>query len=289
MKIKCIDKNSKEFPANLKQLEKCPKQLYIIGDENVLSNFSIAVVGSRNCSAVGKIVAQNITKDLTVNNIVVVSGFARGIDTIAHSVCLENNARTIAVLGGGHRKIYPKENECMIEKIVENGGAIISEYPPDYPSLPNNFRERNRIIAALTTGVVLIEAKINSGSLITIKHAKALNKKIFAVPGAINDEQYEGSNLILKEGAYCIRNAKDILEKYEMIQNKNFNAIEESDVQIDVELKNVYEQVKKYPRNTSEICVSVGEPANKVLAKLVMLEVAGVIKKIDEENYIRTR
>lgn len=291
MKIKCIDKNSKEFPDKLKQLDKCPKQLYVLGDESILSEFSLAVIGSRNCSSLGKTVAKNITKELNKNSISIVSGFARGIDTIAHRTCLENNSKTIAVLGGGHGKIYPKENEYIMKEIIEKGGSVISEYSPEYPTLPNNFRERNRIIAALSDSVVLIEAKVNSGSLITIKHAKDLNKKIFVVPGSINDELYEGSNLVLKEGAYCIRNAKDILEKYEMLQSQKCSNKCKFQKQIEVaeDLKNVYAQIRDYPQSISEICAIVNEPTNKILAKLIMLEVNGAIQKIDEENYIRVK
>lgn len=291
MKIKCIDKNSKEFPNSLKQLSKCPKQLYVLGDESILSKFSLAVIGSRNCSSLGKIVAENITKELNKSQIPITSGFARGIDTIAYKTCLENNSKTIAILGGGHGKIYPKENEYLMKEIVEKGGSVISEYPPEYPTLPNNFRERNRIIAALSDGVVLIEAKVNSGSLITIKYAKDLNKKIFVVPGSINDELYEGSNLVLKEGAYCIRNAKDILEKYKMFQNEKCISEYKTQKQKEVaeELKNVYAQIRDYPKSISEICAIVKEPTNKILAKLIMLEVNGAIKKIDEENYIRVK
>ena len=129
MKIECIDKKSEDFPDKLKKLEKCPEQIYIQGNKRILSEFSLAIVGSRKCSILGKTIARDITEELARNNIVISSGLARGIDTVAHTACVENGSKTIAVLGGGHNKIYPVENKNLIKNIIEKEGAVISEYP----------------------------------------------------------------------------------------------------------------------------------------------------------------
>lgn len=288
MKIECIDKKSKYFPDKLKQLEKCPEQIYVQGNRKILSEFSLAVIGSRNSSILGKIVAQDISEELARNNIIITSGLARGIDTIAHMACVKNDAKTIAVLGGGHNKIYPSENKNLIKDIIEKDGVIVSEYPPEYPSLRNNFRERNRIIAALSDGIVLIEAKKNSGSLITVNNAIKLNKKIFVVPGRVNDEEYEGSNFVLKSGAFCISNAKDILEKYENIK---LNLFSENIKKIDVpeELKELYEIISFVPQTLDEISIKMNESINQILSKLVLLEVYNLIKRVNGNLFVKIK
>lgn len=288
MKIKCIDDNSKFFPCKLKMLSKHPKEIYVLGNEEILSEFNLAVIGSRKCSVFGKSIAKDISDDLAKNNIVIVSGFARGIDTIAHNACIENNSKTIAVLGGGHSKLYPKENIHLIDKIIENGGAIISEYPPEVPPLPNNFRERNRIIAALSEGIVLIEAQKNSGSMITVECGKRLNKKIFAVPGCLDNELYEGSNLVLSEGAYCIRNAQDIFKHYPNLTNC-IETKHDKELNVEDDLKNVYRSISYMPRSLEEICMKSGETFSKVVSKLTLLEMSGLVVRVEGQKFMKLR
>lgn len=288
-KIKCLKRDSKYFPQKLKELEKCPEEIFVLGNEKILSEFSLSVVGSRKCSFFGKEIARKISGNLANSNITVVSGFARGIDTIAHKTCIENEKKTIAVLGGGHGNIYPNENKYMIEKILENGGAIISEYPYGYPSLPSNFIQRNRIVAALSEGVILIEAKRNSGSLYTIEYARKLNKKIFVVPGSLNDEMYEGSISVLVEGAYCVRNADDILNKYGITCRKSNISKTNDEVRVEIEYKSIFSMLSLVPISLEEICLKTNEPANKVLYKLTMLEMNGFIKQVGGQNFVRIK
>lgn len=286
--IKCFKINSKYFPPKLNELEKCPKELFVLGDEKILLENSLGVIGSRNCSCIGKEVAQKICLDLSESNVVIVSGFAKGIDTIAHKACLSNKKKTIAVLGSGHGRIYPSENRKIIDKILMYGGAIVSEYPFDYPALPKNFIERNRIIAALSEGVVLIEAKKNSGSLHTIKYARELNRKIFVVPGRVNDEMYEGSNEVLVNGAFCICNSKDIAKKYSWINLKE-KVDDKSEMIIDKEYINLFDVISKNPISFEEICMLVNEPVNVILNKLTMLEMNDFIKEVECQKFIRTK
>lgn len=188
--VKILKKGEKNFPHLLEELNDCPDILYAVGDETILNEFALAVIGARKCTVDGKYIAENLSKDFALSHINVISGFATGIDSIAHKSCIDNGGKTIAVLGGGFNYLYPKENEELYEEIIRKGGVLISEYMPDEPPRKSNFRMRNRIIAALSNGVIVIEAREKSGSLITVKYARKLNKKIFVVPGNIREENY---------------------------------------------------------------------------------------------------
>ena len=181
-KIKTIKYNSKEYPEKLKQIENPPKQIYVLGNSKILNNFSIAIVGCRLCSEYGKKMAQSIAYNLSKYNINVISGLALGIDTNAHKGSLMSIGKTIAVLGNGLDMIYPMQNIDLANKIIESGGAIISEYPVGVRPNKENFPARNRIISALSDGVVVIEAKEKSGSFITVECALEQGKDIFAIP-----------------------------------------------------------------------------------------------------------
>lgn len=213
-KIKTIKINNKLYPEKLRKIENPPKQIYILGDEKILNDFSIAIVGCRLCSEYGKKMAQSIAYNLAKYQINVISGLALGIDTNAHIGCLMNKGKTIAVLGNGLDMIYPTENINLADEILENGGAIISEYPIGVRPKKENFPERNRIISGLSNGVVVIEAKERSGSLITVECALNQGKDVFAVPGNINSLNSTGTNNLIKEGAKITTCVNDILEEY---------------------------------------------------------------------------
>lgn len=213
-KIKTIKINNKLYPKKLRKIENPPKQIYILGDEKILNDFSIAIVGCRLCSEYGKKMAQSIAYNLAKYQINVISGLALGIDTNAHIGCLMNKGKTIAVLGNGLDMIYPTENMEIADEIIKSGGAIISEYPIGVRPKKENFPERNRIISGLSNGVVVIEAKEKSGSLITVECALNQGKDVFAVPGNINSSNSTGTNNLIKEGAKITTCVNDILEEY---------------------------------------------------------------------------
>ncbi len=194
LQMKIIKKDDKEFPSNFKALVDCPECVYVLGNEKTLNNFSIAIIGSRNCTNIGRVIAEKISRQLANEGINIVSGLAVGIDSVAHKACVnigkEGCGKTIGILGGGFNNIYPKCNEYLIKQIIYSGGAVLSEYPPNEPPKGYRFRMRNRLIAALARGVVVIEAGEKSGSLITAKFAKQLNKDIFVLPGSVDDENY---------------------------------------------------------------------------------------------------
>lgn len=212
LNVKWITLLSKNYPSFLKSTFKPPFVLFYEGDINLLSEDSkrIAVIGSRFNSQYGLKTTQKICKGLLEKNITIVSGLAKGIDGIAHNSCLDNNGKTIAVIGNGLNVIYPKENQKLYERIKENG-LIISEYPPNTMPNPSNFPTRNRIIAAISDGILVIEAKEKSGTMNTVAHALEDGKQIFCVPERCDENS--GCNKLIKEGAKLVETATDILEE----------------------------------------------------------------------------
>ena len=184
-----------------------------MGNIKLLNKTSIAIVGSRNNSQYGKSITQNITKELTENDIVIISGMAKGIDSIAHKTCLKYGGKTIAVLGSGFKYIYPKENEKLFYDILQNDGLLISEFPLDSPVQMKNFPKRNRIISGLSVGVLVIEAAYRSGTSTTVKHAKIQGKKVFCIPNSIGNKNSYGTIDFIKNGAILVRNAQEILKE----------------------------------------------------------------------------
>lgn len=160
--------------------------------------------------------AKKITKDLVQNNIVIVSGMATGIDSVAHKACIENGGKTIAVLGSGFKYIYPKENEKLFFDIIENEGLVLSEFPFDSPVQMKNFPKRNRIISGLSLGVLVVEAAYRSGTSITARFAKMQGRKVFCIPNSIGNKNSYGTIDLLRNGATLVRNAKDILSELEL-------------------------------------------------------------------------
>ena len=203
------------YPDSLKQIFKPPFVLFYKGNLSLLNErVKIAVIGSRNNSEYGKEVTETICKDLiTKGNVTIVSGLAKGADSIAHKTCINENGKTIAVLANGLNITYPKENNCLYKQIAEKG-LILTEYPSDIMPDPKNFLSRNRIIAGISNGVIVTEAKTKSGTMNTVSHALEAGKQIFCVPDKLNTNS--GCNKLIKEGAKLIENADDVLEEYIM-------------------------------------------------------------------------
>lgn len=202
--IKLITKYEKEFPQKLLNIPDCPSQIYIRGDINKLYEDNIGIVGSRNASEYGKIVARQIGKDFAKYGINIVSGLAIGIDKFSHLGALDcKGGKTIAVLGNGvcEKNLYPFENLRLYERILDEGGAIVSEYPPFENSKPYYFPARNRIISGLSNKIIVVEAKEKSGSLITVEFALEQGKDVFAVPGDITKLNSKGTNRLIQDGA----------------------------------------------------------------------------------------
>ncbi|MGO4571046.1 DNA-processing protein DprA [Microvirga sp. 2TAF3] len=188
-----------DYPKTLQAVDTAPPLIAVRGSSDILAKPSVAIVGSRNASAAGLTFAERLSRQLGEAGYVVVSGLARGIDTRAHKATLETG--TVAVLAGGHDKVYPSENEPLLRAIVEQGGAVISEMPFGWEPRGRDFPRRNRIVSGLSYGVVVVEAARRSGSLITARFALEQGREVFAVPGSPLDPRAEGTNDLIREGA----------------------------------------------------------------------------------------
>jgi len=181
-RIKEIKIGEKYYPKRLLHIYNPPKKLYVLGNEEILNDKSIAIIGCRDCSMYGKNISYHFAQEFAKKKIVVISGLARGIDTYAHKAVVSEKGKTIAVLGSGLDIIYPPENKELYKKIIQTGGTIISEYPLGTNPLKQNFPARNRIISGLSNGILVVEAKKRSGTLITVEHALEQGKDVYAVP-----------------------------------------------------------------------------------------------------------
>ncbi len=226
--IKIIIKKDPCYPKSLLSLPDAPPILYAKGNASLLNHYpSIAIVGSRNASILGRKTAAKIAFDLTNNNVIVISGMARGIDSAAHKGAMfakDGLAPTIGVLGTGVNNIYPKENEYLYHKIAEQG-LLISEFLLDSIPQISNFPRRNRIISGLSVGILVAEATKNSGSLITAQKAKEQNKIVFAIPGSPTESRASGVNWLLKEGGILVENAQDVINVIKRQNQHKENAL----------------------------------------------------------------
>ena len=226
--IKLISKDSKFFPKNLYNLSDCPDVLFVLGNEKILNNFSISIIGTRNSSKLGNEIAFDLANKLAYNNITIVSGMASGIDTQAHTGALSNPGflanTTIAIIACGFNHIFTSKNKSLIDKIIQNNGAIISEYFPDSPPQNFSFLRRNRLIAAISEALIVIEAPLKSGALNTAQTAKKLSKPVFVIPWNINIIKGQGCNNLLKDSAHILTDYTQILSFFN-IPDKYVNAV----------------------------------------------------------------
>lgn len=204
----------KEYPELLRQISDAPPVLFIKSRKSgeVFNNLSFAVVGTRKITTYGRQVTEILVRDLVLAGLTIISGMARGVDSVAHQTALEAGGKTIAVLGSGVEVVYPPENKKLYEEIIEKG-AVISEFPPEFPAFPRNFPARNRIISGLALGTLVTEATEDSGSLITASCAADQGREVFAVPGPITSPQTKGTSELIKKGAKLVSNAQDVLEE----------------------------------------------------------------------------
>ena len=214
VKFDIITLDDRCYPEQLKCIYDAPKKLYVIGDKNILGNTGVAIIGCRDNTKYGELIAKNLGYNLAKNGINIISGLAKGIDSFAHIGAIYAKEKTIAVLGNGIGTVYPKENIKIAEKILEYGGCLISEYPPNTKIEKRNFPARNRIISGLSKSVIVVEAKEKSGALITAEFALDQGRDVFAVPGPITSKQSVGTNNLIKDGANPITNYKDVLNDF---------------------------------------------------------------------------
>ena len=263
------------YPDMLKKIPSATKKIYAIGNISLLNEKSISIVGSRNSSEYGRKITKSITKDLVQSGIVIVSGMANGIDSVAHKTCLEYGGKTIAVLGSGFRHIFPKENEELFHQIIENDGLVISEYPIDTPVQMKNFPKRNRIISGLSIGLLVIEAAYRSGTSITAKYAKIQERKVFCIPNSIGSKNSYGTINLIQNGAILVRNAQDILKVLGMEFLKESNTVKFKQLELlDEESKEIFNCINKNESIDAEgISMQTGIDISKVNELVTVLEI----------------
>ncbi len=285
--IKILKKSDLDFPQKLKELKKYPEQIYVMGNEKILNDYMISVVGARDCSFESIKIAKEISEGISKLNKIIVSGFAKGVDSVAHNESVKNNSKTVAVIGSGLERIYPKQNSYLIDSIIENDGAIISEHSPSESPQRYYFSLRNRIIAALSNVLVVIQAREKSGSLITVKYAEELMRPILVVPGAVEDCGYTGSNLLIKKGNRSVNSFKDVYDF--LVENESLDIIYTNPV-IPTELLDVYNAISENGNSVNDIYMKTNLNINDIQYKLVLLEMRGLIQKgIDGLFYTNRR
>lgn len=277
--IKVLSVVDRDYPTNLRQISDAPPVLYYKGSLLARDDLAIAVVGARFATAYGRQVTEKLVFDLVSNGLTIVSGLARGIDSIAHRSALDAGGRTIAVLGSGVDLIYPPENKGLADLIVKNG-AVVSEFPLGFPSVPSNFPARNRIIAGLSLGVLVTEAAIDSGSLITAGQAAEQGREVFAVPGPVNSKMSGGTNNLLKEGVHPVTEANDIIQILDIERKKLQIPSKETPLKgkIDKTEKMILELLDGQTKHIDAIVRESGLAVDKVSVSLSLMELRGLVK-----------
>ena len=285
--IDFIHPEDDRYPYLLKHIDNPPTGLFLLGNIDICNmERTLAVVGSRKASENSKNTLRNILSGFANTDICIVSGLAEGIDTVAHKTAIENNIKTIAVIGGGFDKIYPKSNIELFNKIIDGNGAVITEYWPDTDAISWHFPVRNRIVSGLSKGVLIAEAAIKSGAMITGKLALEQGKELMCIPGLISNPNTEGIYSLLKTGATLITNTQDILDALNWEFKTNIQKKEEKTYNFSEEEKLIYDILRKDSLTMDEIVTKTNLNINDLMVILTKLELDGVISQTHGEKYI---
>lgn len=274
----------KLYPNSLKVYEDVPYMLFYKGNiEKLNEKYNVAIVGSRQCTSYGINVSNMITESLCYNSVNIISGMARGIDSIVHSKCIEKNGYTCAVLGSGLDVIYPKENSRLYDEILKDG-CIVSQFIPGTKPYSYNFPIRNRIISGLSNIVIVVEAGKKSGSLITASAALEQGKDVIAVPGNIFSSQSVGVNQLIKDGAYVLTNIKDV---YELLHIKSIKEIEINRLVMSNVEKIVYKHITSSPVHIDDILRVTNLNIKRLYEILLNLQINDEIMCLNGNYYVR--
>jgi DNA processing protein len=277
------------YPANLKNIYDPPPFLYVRGTITPQDDTAVAIVGSRVASDYGSTATERISRELAHAGITIVSGMARGIDSTAHHGALSARGRTFAVLGSGIDIIYPPENRQLYASIAEHG-AVFSEFPMGTKPHAYNFPARNRIISGLSLGVLVVEASLNSGSLITAQLALEQGRDVFAVPGNVHSYKSKGTHKLLKEGAKLVESAQDILEEIrgDVPAQHHTQQNTAADAEMSAECRTVYHVLTEEPLHIDEVILKTGFSSSHVSSLLLELELNGMVKQVPGKRFIKS-
>lgn len=277
--INIVTKFDKDYPEKLFDLDDSPYILFYMGDISLVNKPSLAVVGSRKPTSYGKIVTERLVRDVSSAGVVIISGLAFGVDSIAHKVCIDQGGKTIAVLGGGFDHIYPQEH-CNLAMEIADKGLLISEFRPKKTATKYSFPQRNRIIAGLSDGVLITEASIKSGTIHTKEFALEYGKNIYAVPGNIDNINSELTNDIIKTcQAECVTKSDDILKDYDVKTVENNKQISMFDNVNDDE-RNILNLLKNGMMSIDDLTKECNLSINVFNTCLTTLEISGIIKRM---------
>ncbi|MGC8658388.1 MAG: DNA-processing protein DprA [Desulfomonilaceae bacterium] len=286
LKAKIVTRWGHDYPTNLTDIYDPPAILFVRGSLFPEDSQAIAMVGTRNPTRYGVEFARSITRDLVRASFTIVSGLARGIDTVCHQTALKEGGRSIAVIGCGLDIIYPKENAALIDHLAESG-AVISEFRPGVEPLKTNFFRRNRIVSGLSKAVVVVQAAKKSGSLITAFHGLDQNRDVFAVPGNVTNERSKGPHFLIKQGAGLVESAEDILTslstcdfkgKGSEIHHNNLSVVQEETELSDLG-KRILDFLDSDLTSIDTICESLQVDPGRLSGALLELELLGLVRQ----------
>jgi DNA processing protein len=285
--IQTITLEDPEYPRRLKEIDQPPPVIYMKGALSSQDEWTVAIVGTRNVTNYGRQVTEELAGSLASNGVTVVSGMARGIDAVAHQAALNAGGRTIAILGSGVDRIYPPEHRRLAERIQEHG-ALLSDYAPGTPPEASNFPPRNRIISGLSMAVVVVEAGVTSGALITASFAVDQGREVFAVPGSIKAPQSQGTNRLIQQGARPMLDVQEVLESLNLtrvIEHRAARVI----LPADATEANLYEILGHEPVHVDDIRAQAGLPIDQVSATLALMELKGMVRHVGGMHYVAVR
>ena len=289
--VKIITLADAEYPTSLKEIYDPPLCLYIRGSLNKNPEKNIGIVGSRRTTRYGKEVASHLAKAAVNAGWIVVSGLAYGIDAISHQAVVDEHGKTIAVLGGGLARIHPQDHIPLAKNILKNNGAVISEFPMEFKPTRWSFPMRNRIISGLSQGIIVVEAGLKSGSLITAQRALEQGRSVFAVPGEINNPQAKGTNQLIKNGAKLTESFDDVLEEFSFLIPKTAKE-EENNQSINTNLSNlnekellIVEHLQQGALSADKIAELCGGSPGATLAILMQMQLKNIIVPLPGKKY----
>ena len=283
-----ITLESEEYPKLLREINKqAPEKLYYKGNfNNKIFENCLAVVGSRRITSYGKRIVEQIVQEIAMSGITIVSGFMYGVDAAAHQAAIKVNGKTIAVMPCGIDLIHPEFQKKLYFDILDNNGLIVSEYENDFAPALWTYPKRNRIVAGLSKAVLVVEAALKSGSLITADFAKKFNRKIFVVPGPIFNQNSKGILQLIKQGAEPIDSAKDIL-KYYSKPEKSFDFFSSSNENSCCETeKRIINELEKESMSIDDLVNALNVPASKLGSIISIMEIKGIIENQSGRYYV---
>ncbi len=285
--VKALTWDDEDYPRRLRELDQAPPVLYYRGELLPTDEWAVAVVGTRRITHYGQQVAEELGAFLGRNGITVVSGLAKGVDALAHQAAIKAGGRTIAVLAHGLDQVYPPDNRGLGEEVVANG-ALISDYGIGTPPDAANFPPRNRIISGLSLAVVIVEAGVESGALITAGFAAEQGREVFSVPGNIYSPASKGTNLLIQKGAHPLVQFEDLLEtlNLEMMgEQKNARLV----LPADATEARLFELLGQEPLHVNEIGALAELPIEQVSSTLALMELKGLVRQVGGMNYVAAR